>query len=273
MRDEGGQRMASVSARCGPPASCHDVMLAMAIEVEIIPRLRALATRSEPAPAPPAFDVEAYVRALRAPDDASAADHLDGVMAAGAAPEALMLDLFTPAARRLGVMWETDEASFIEVTVALCRIHRALQQFEPDSVPLGEAVGTAIVAAVPGAQHQFGALVAQAFFRRAGWAVRSGPFADGDELLACVGRTPRADLLGLSIAYDRDAAVAKTLIARARKRAPDLFVLVGGPLLGARPDLADIVGADAVAADAPSAVALAGRAQARPQQTVAETMI
>jgi len=93
----------------------------------------------------------------------------------GASIETLYLDLLTPAARRIGVLWETDSCDFVLVTLALLRIQQVMYDLSPDFLSNGATPSSrrVVVVPVPGSQHTFGAAMVADFFRREGWDVVS----------------------------------------------------------------------------------------------------
>lgn len=98
--------------------------LAGFIEGEIIPRLL-LAHRAPCAfiapleAAPLRLDVDSFLEALLEPEFEASLDHLARLVRSGASVQRLLLDLLSPAARRLGALWDEDRCSFAEVTLAL----------------------------------------------------------------------------------------------------------------------------------------------------------
>lgn len=237
-----------------------------AIQADVIPRLLQtfMARAPEAAVSHPEIGegapLELATRLLTdESDDAEA--FIAAFSAAGVPSATLLLDLFTPAARELGRRWADDEASFIDVSIALCRIHRLAQAHAEAMAPgHGGHGGRALITGAPGAQHQLGALIVEAFMRSAGWRVDGGPYASAVDLAADIARRPY-HVLGLSIATREDCPAAMEAIRRARVARPVLFVMVGGPALDGAPDMARALGADATAATAPDAVALADQAR------------
>ena len=77
------------------------------------------------------------------------------------------------------------------------------------------------------------------------------------------------DVFGLSIATSDSVAQVASAILDIRKAAanPQLFVMVGGPMASQLPDLARLCGADAMAGDAPAAVATANASLRRGVKT------
>jgi len=236
------------------------------IEGEIVPRLvlsrrvtrRAEAAAKGGARAPDRTDVAELVRLLLHHDVPVASAYVETVRQRGATLETVCLDLLAPAARELGIMWEQDECDFMQVTVGLCRLHQLLRELSPefaseDDQRTGDR--RILLATCPGDQHTFGiALVAQ-FLRRAGWDVWHEFLATRGEILE-VTRQHWFSVVGLSVATETrlDDLTDMIRALRAASRNRSIGVMVGGPILVHKPELARIVGADATAADGPQAV-------------------
>ncbi len=175
--------------------------------------------------------------------------------------EPVCLELLAPAARHLGDLWTEDLCSFTDVTIGLMRLQSALLHI---TVPLPDQVGalsprrTALLAPVPGDRHNFGLTMIAGSLERAGWTVTH--LHDGSpETVEAALRANWYGVLGLSAGSDAKMQTLPRMLPRLRtmSRNPDLGVLVGGPLFLADPARASEIGADATAADGPSAVVMA----------------
>lgn len=194
--------------------------------------------------------------------------------AAGWTFAALSESLLAAAATRLGVLWERDERSFADVTVALSRLqcvmrHMALDAASEDDDAPGagrtndrsrpSASGRRILLApVPGEQHTFGVGLVSETFRTAGWDVIEAWPNHIDGLVEIVERTSPA-IVGLSAGVDGrqdDLALSIRTLKRLGDRAP-AAVLAGGRLVSEAPRLAKDLGAHAGAATAAGALAAA----------------
>lgn len=236
--------------------------LARIIEGEILPRLL-LAHRedrhtlkSNPQ-SPTPERVGAFARALMEGDQH--AEWMRALLEEGLSLDALLLDLFAPAARHLGRLWEEDEADFLDVAVALGRLQgltRALcAHLEGVGIPAnGRRV---LLMPCPGEKHLFSLALVASFFREAGWAVVLSNGVDED--LASLVRAERFDLIGISLSCDVHLPVMADLVIKLRQAScnPGMRVMVGGPLFIRQPACASAVGADAAAEDGRSAVEVA----------------
>jgi methanogenic corrinoid protein MtbC1 len=248
--------------------------LVRTIEGEIVPRLvlarRVVGNGKEPSPVesggrsvdaadvPDATDVKELVRLLLAHDVAFASAYVETVRQRGAALDRVCLELLAPAARELGLMWEEDECDFMQVTVGLCRLHQLLRELSAEfrcEEPENALERRILLAPCPGDQHTFGLSLVAQFLRRAGWDVWHEFPGTSAEILDLV-RDNWFAVVGLSLGsesrLDDVAAIIRAIRRASRNRT--VGVMVGGPILLAKPELVAQVGADATAADGPQAV-------------------
>jgi hypothetical protein len=207
--------------------------LVRTIEGEVVPRLM-LAHRSEGTLVLPASsdrggpppDVESFVRyLLQHADIAELNRYVEAYRSRGATLDAIYLDLFAPAARRLGQMWEDDLCGFSEVTIGLCRLQQLVHQLSMAVIEERHPVehGPRILLAVASReQHTFGLSVVGEFFRRAGWDIAFELSGSARELGYRV-REERVDRLRVAPARGGGAAA---------DRAARLLQSGGRPLAG-----------------------------------------
>ena len=263
------------SAQCGfesmprNPPEPRLARLISTIEGEIVPRLvltRRLSKPAETAVAvetrqPDSTDVAELVRLLLHHDVSVATAFVETVRMRGATLETICLDLLAPAAREFGILWDQDECDFMQVTVGLCRLHQLLRHMSPEfsNFDLDEGQRTdrrILLATCPGEQHTFGvALVAQ-FLRRAGWDVWHEFLSTRAEIVEVCSQH-WFSVVGLSVATDMhlDDLTDTIRMIRSSSRNRAVGIMVGGPLLVDKPEMARVVGADTTAADGPQAVA------------------
>ncbi len=262
-----------------PPGACEARLdpslermrlLVSTVEAQIIPRL-VIAHRSAAvsgavipeggSPRQRTDEVEACVQLLLDPGAGPIVGYAEELIASGVALDAIYLEIFAPAARRLGDMWDHDECTFTDVTIALGRLQQTLRRFaahfrpeSPDSEPWRQA----LFAAVPGEQHTLGLSMIVQYFLRAGWDASMLPSPAGDEVLRLV-QQENISIVGLSMSRESHAPVMKSLIGKMRSlsRNAALRVIVGGVAFSNLPGLVGDVGADGTATDAKQAVNLA----------------
>jgi methanogenic corrinoid protein MtbC1 len=238
------------------------------IETQIVPRLMLVHTAQAAdaatlsglrADGPTADDVVAFTELLLVDDTGGLDAYVAEVRTRGVDIAQVCLELISPAARRLGVLWECDACDFAQVTLGLWRLQNLVFELSPElpaswtDRPAGPR--RALIAGVPGTQHTLGLLMVSEFFRRAGWDVWSDPSASLAELDGAV-RGEWFDVIGLSIGSDVhvDSLTSVILGLRQASLNPSAGVMVGGPVVLLRPELVSAVGADFTARDANHAV-------------------
>ena len=284
-------RAATSAARNGPqgttpptagptgPQWHGDPALARTIERELVPRLL-LAHRVGPFPpfgeafvahavnVVNADDLHRFLGEVLGDDDDAVARFVEQLVARGVTLEAVCLDLLAPTARHLGVLWETDERDFFEVTVAIGRVHRAMREaIQHASTPTiePEPAGQALISSLPGEQHTLGLAMVAEFFARDGWSVQLGAPATEEDLSALV-RTGWLDVVGFSVTSEDRLLTLRRGIATARRLSqnPHLIVIVGGRVFTEHPELVTRVGADGHAVTAVGAPGCARELLRRP---------
>ena len=210
---------------------------------------------------PGANDLKVFLQSIIQEDEQLLDETLREIRSRGVLVESLYIDLFAPAARQLGEMWDNDLCDFSTVTVALGRLQRLLRELSP---AFGAEVDhpthgrRALFVQPRDEQHSFGLSIVAEFFRRSGWDVLGGVGGAVADPARKV-REEWVDVIGFSIGTDYSIAWLTDCIRTARETArnPNLKVLVGGPPFIARPELVALVGADATAKDAREAPRLA----------------
>jgi MerR family transcriptional regulator, light-induced transcriptional regulator len=247
-------------------AEASRARLVRTIEGEIVPRL-VLARRvvredgamgTSGCGTPDETDVLELVRLLMQHELGVATAYVETVRQRGATLDLICLELLAPAARELGRLWEYDECDFLQVTLALCRLHQLLRElsaeFRGDEFE-HERERRILLAPCPGEQHTFGVSVVGEFLQRAGWEVLQ-EFPDSTEEILNLVRRNWFAVVGLSVGSERKleeiAAMIRAIRGASMNRS--VGVLVGGPMLLARPEIVQFVGADGTAPDGPQAV-------------------
>jgi methanogenic corrinoid protein MtbC1 len=265
------------------PGSQRSALLRRLVATEILPRL-ALARRPVAGASNAAatgevttdMDTEELVRLLLLPDAESGMAFIERLLARGVTPEALYSGTFAEAARCLGRMWDEDRCDFAQVTIAVGRLQQAARMISPlfQAAAVSRAgADSVLLLPAPGEQHTFGLLILAEYFQRAGWRVLGGPKSGGPKSGGPKSGGPKSggtdpvdlarrtwfDVAGFSIGSERLLDDLAKTIRRVRRASCNrgICVIVGGPLLLRRPELAVLTGADATAADAAGAVRLA----------------
>jgi len=233
-----------------------------AIKNQIIPKivlaLRALPTGRDSAGSEQtaALELEKFTSLVVGNDENAALAHIESLRARGTSIETIFLDLLAPVARQLGEMWETDAIDFANVTLGVSRMQRIMRQLGETFAETNPAAdsGAVLLTTIPGEQHSFGMSMVAEFFRREGWSICTGPFAGHLDLISLV-QERWFDVVGFSVTSDRRLDELKRGIHDIRRdsRNRSVGIMLGGPMMVSRPELAAALGADMTSVDASTA--------------------
>ncbi len=159
-----------------------------------------------------------------------------------------------PVARHLGQLWEEDLLSFTDVTLTSAQLLMMLMAHEEEhgrATALPAHGRSIVLATAADDQHALGLACIAYLLRQAGWEVERrqlNPDAAGQRI--------DADVIALSVGHERALARCSGLIARLRRSSanPDVRIVVGGPMIVGRADVARATGADLWAEDGPQLV-------------------
>ena len=240
-------------------------LLEQALESEVFPRLleaqRAggvTANRAISRDGPTGAEIGSFVGFILAEAMTEARALAQAILQRGIGRTALLDDLFAPAARRLGELWEQDSCDFAAVTLGILRLDQMMHETETENAECHGLYGhdrRALLMPVPGDQHSFGIGVVADTFRGGGWHVWSGRAATRPELLRLV-RRESFHLIGFSSTNQRLVGQLPSCIRAVRQasRNRHIRVMVGGKYFLDHPDQVAAVGADAMASDARDAL-------------------
>jgi methylmalonyl-CoA mutase cobalamin-binding subunit len=235
-------------------------LLERALELEVFPRLLE-ARRAGAAEASHAVlgsaEIEEFVGLILAETMAPASEMVRTLLRR-IERTALLDELFAPAARRLGVLWEQDRCGFADVTLGILRLDRMMHEIEAEEAAPHfprRHDRRALLMPVPGDQHSFGIGMVADAFRRGGWHVWSGKTVTRPELLRLV-RRETFHVVGFSSTNERLVGQLPSCIRAVRRasRNPGIRVMVGGRYFLGHPDQVAVTGADALARDARDAL-------------------
>lgn len=204
-----------------------------------------------PADVPGNAAIELLCDALLSGYDTAAADLVQSERLGGMSADTLYHHYIAEAARRLGLRWERDEATAAQVILGAGRVYAILRDLR--AVFLAEHLtappgAEAVFASVPGETHGIGATIAADSLRRKGWDITLRLGLGHDALVEEIVRL-RPTMVGLSASLPTMTFATARLIVALRMRCPQVWVLIGGPIVAHDPDIAALVDADAAAAD------------------------
>jgi methanogenic corrinoid protein MtbC1 len=235
------------------------VLLAKAVEYEIIPRLM-LAHRvpeecaSHPLTARQSVtpeDVAVFAELVLHEDDRAVRDCVIALRDRGVPIEAIFLDLLSPVARHLGEMWERDLCTFTEVTVGLGRLQKVLRENSAafgqfNHVGRSEQGRRILLLPCPGEQHTFGLSLVAELFHRAGWDVVTCFLAT--DAAAVMVQKDWYDVVGFSLGSESGVAKLRAAMALVRQvsQNPQVSIIAGGPIFLLHPEYGEQIQADAI---------------------------
>lgn len=249
----------------GSKAPTHVHELASTIESSIIPRLlvshglgrEAMPADRDDVAAIDADMVIAFANDLVDLDSNKGHEFVQTLIMRGVPLDRVLIDLMAPAARLMGELWTADHCSFMDVTLGVSRIQQILRSIQGRvDVRSGDGFkGRLLLAPSPGEQHTFGLRIAEEFFLRDGWEVRSNLKLQMDELIDLV-TEESFDIVGLSLSAERlmDPLVSAIQEIRRKSMNRQVRIMIGGVLFVGRPDLVKKSGADVFVLDAREAV-------------------
>lgn len=247
--------------------------LSEVISAQIVPRL--LMIHHEPGPiAPPPLvghaEVCEFSGLAMGADSTAATTYFDEMRARGHSLDTLFVHLLAPSARYLGQLWEEDRCDFIDVTLGVARLQEILSfSGAAEEARVVDLQHRALLISPRGETHLFGVDMVGRMLNSAGWDVLLKKDVAPGQSTALVSRE-WIGVVGVTLSAESGLEALARMIKILRRDSNNEFigVMVGGPLFNDHPELAIQVGADATAADAPTAVILAKRLlmrQAAPQ--------
>lgn len=162
-----------------------------------------------------------------------------------------------PALHRLGEMWENDDVSFMQVSMAAGRI-LSIMRYLRRELPIRHATERpghlALFANDPGEGHVIGVTMAADLFREQGWDIDVCTWAGTAQLIETA-QQASYPVVALSVGRPIDPAPLAHLIAALRQVTPGVRILISGPIVTVMPGIAAQVGADAAENDFDRALA------------------
>lgn len=178
----------------------------------------------------------------------------------------LYLELFQPALREVGRLWEENRITVAEEHLATAITQGLMAQLYGELFFEARSSGrSAIAACVDAERHEVGLRMVCDLLEIEGWdTTYLGATVPAESLVALVAAR-RPDVVALSISLAHHASRLRATIGALRERMGDAtpLVIVGGRPFLADPSLREGVGADMVALDAGEAVQRLGEHFAR----------
>lgn len=184
--------------------------------------------------------------------------YIDRMQKSGHSLISLYMNLIPASTRRLQELWENDENSFTEVTLALGRAQNLIHQLSPIFVNLGnfsDFQGSALLINAPGSQHTLGILMLGEFFKQAGWNTAVEIEISSEELKDRI-HSQAYDLVAISISCDAQWDTMEALLKEIKivSKNQGILTMAGGPLFDYNPELLTVCSADVCALKAEEAI-------------------
>ena len=200
-------------------------------------------------PAHPSIDsahIDQLLILLLQDDATPSASYVKELFANGIELEEIYLNLLTPVARKLGEQWESDEADFTQVTVALWRIKQLMYDLSPvfqEYAEYKQQGKSVMLVPLPGSQHTLGLFMVSEFFARAGWRVW-GELAATEADILRMAKTQWFDVIGLSASVREQFPDLKRMIMEVRSVSlnPHVGIMIGSPVFNQNPELVEDFG-------------------------------
>ena len=183
---------------------------------------------------------------------------IDRMQKSGHSLISLYIDLIPASTRRLQQLWENDENSFTEVTMALGRAQNLIHQLSPIFMSQGNFAdfqGNALLINAPGSQHTLGILILGEFFKLNGWNTTVEIEMTSAELKRCI-QSQAYDLLAISISCEDQWDTMESLLSEVKQVSKNkgILTMAGGPLFDYKPELVNQCSADACSLTAEEAI-------------------
>lgn len=245
---------ADAARRISGRAPRQDV-LRNVVESVLVPQLAALHA-SDPLPAVDPRIAE-LARLLVAADPELGLNRMAELQGLSRSIGTMCTRLYEPLARSLGDLWQDDDCTELEMTIALCRVQSAMHRAVTEPVrDLRDDLPAVLVTPQPGERHQLGASLDAEVLWQAGWNPQyEAP--ETDEALEQLVADTWFDALDLSLSssFRREQwlpRMAQTIQhVRDASRNPQLVVVVGGRMFHEREEIGTDIGADAGNRSAP----------------------
>jgi len=202
-----------------------------------------------------------YFQGARLGDSQLAERVIDETLDAGVSWQDVCLEVFAPALRSVGELWERGELSVAAEHAATALTQRIMSRIAPRDLPADRTpLGSVVVACVAGEQHSLGARMVADFFEASGWRVRLlGADLPTEDLLDFVCAS-RPDIVALSVTGDGAEDTLRAAVwelCRLRRDTGRPLLIGGGQWFDRHPEHG--LPLDLCGGDLPSVVVAAGR--------------
>ena len=208
------------------PPECNVLTARLQALRAALPELADALRETEPVALAP--EVDALVRTVTGGDMAGAERLLRTALAQRSAPESIVTDLLLQTMAEVGRRWERDELAIFEEHLATQTVRHLLALLPLLVEARAPLKRLAVVACVPGDEHELAALALGTYLRLRGWQARLlGGSLPAEEIARAASKfTPHALFLSLSMLSRLEGALDAA--AAVRTAAPGCRIIVGG---------------------------------------------
>lgn len=173
--------------------------------------------------------VPALTDRLIAGDEGGAWALVQSVLAGGAVPSDVYLELFVPALRLIGERWERGEIGIADEHCATVVMQRLIGRMGPLFRRPGRPRGIVVVGAPEGELHALPTALAADLLRTHGFVVVDlGANVPTDSFVDCVRRLTRVIAVGIAVTTTGRHAVAGRLVEALRRADVGVPIILGG---------------------------------------------
>lgn len=172
----------------------------------------------------------------------------------GVPTEVIYLHTLAGAARRMGEMWDDDQLSFLDMTVATGRIFAIMRDLRIEArnrLPKPLPDHNALFVTVPGETHTIGVTMVADLLRERGWQITLRSGMSHEELLESIA-DEHHPVIGISSGHPQGIVPLTRLMVALRLVQPWAYVFIGGGIVNQIDNLKDLIAADAVLSDVDS---------------------
>lgn len=195
-------------------------------------------------------------RCLLDGDETAAWDVVQRALAAGHDPNYCYLDMVAGAMASIGNRWATGELDPADQPLATAVAQRVVAHLGARFRRPGRSRGSVVFGAPRGETHSLPIAIVADLVRLEGFDVLElGADVTPEAFAAAAGRAPRLVAVGIGVVATVHLDTVRATTAAIREREPDVPIVIGGQAV-LNPEVADLLGATAWAADGREAVSV-----------------
>lgn len=197
-----------------------------------------------------------FLTALLAGDRGTAIRLVTDAAGSGMPIEAIYLDVFQPALREVGRLWELGRITVAQEHLVTAATQVAMAQLYPRIFGSPKTGRTIVVASVGGELHEIGGRMLADIFELRGWTTLYAGANTPIGSIVDLANEHRADVVAISATFGAHVPLVTEVVQKLRASTRARVIVGGRPFL-LMPDLWQATGADGTAQDAVRAVDVA----------------